>query len=572
MFPSINPEEVGTTGLLWLFFSYGYVMYWASNLISEGSDLLMLVPSFAGLVGGVVLPILGAVPDGAIMLFSGLGSIDKAQETLSVGIGSLAGSTIMLMTIPFSLSIFTGRVDLDPSTGMPNYFKKPKLTPGLGVDSTLFHTGISVTKDVHIGGYVVAVTSIPFFMIQVPGMFIRGPLEEVTPEIAATQKYWALAGMLVCIAFFVGYLYYQVLSSNEGAARMKRVEATKQQLLKGKVSLSGAFFDTVKMASSRQLNTGSTRGYESIQQEVEDSKAMPPQVREYLKEVLLEPFHIYDSNHNGNLDKKEFKYFLRDFHETIKDEDVDEIYKQFDTDENGIITFDEFIDACYTIMLQHTCAADADNKHCSGANDVETGALQDNKPLVDGMFGPEEGDEENGEEEEIPPDISELSPEQQQTALKKRALVMLTIGTGLAVLFSDPLVDVLNEIANRIGVSPFYVAFVLAPIGSNASEIIASRYYAAKKTRRSITVSLTALTGAGTMSNTFCLSIFMGLIYFRGLAWSYTSETIAILLVEYALACMVQREKLTCFDALLILMFYPLSLVFVATLEHFGID
>ena len=43
-------------------------MFRASNLISEGSELLLLVPSLAGLVGGVVLPLLGAVPDGAIMV------------------------------------------------------------------------------------------------------------------------------------------------------------------------------------------------------------------------------------------------------------------------------------------------------------------------------------------------------------------------------------------------------------------------------------------------------------------------------------------------------------------------
>jgi hypothetical protein len=62
--PTIDPAEVGTTGLLWLFLSYGYALYYAADLIGEGSELLLLVPSMAGLVGGVVLPLLGAVPDG----------------------------------------------------------------------------------------------------------------------------------------------------------------------------------------------------------------------------------------------------------------------------------------------------------------------------------------------------------------------------------------------------------------------------------------------------------------------------------------------------------------------------
>ena len=58
-----------------------------------GSELLLLVPSLAGIVGSVVLPILGAVPDGAIMLFSGLGP--GAQEQMQVGVGALAGTRSM---------------------------------------------------------------------------------------------------------------------------------------------------------------------------------------------------------------------------------------------------------------------------------------------------------------------------------------------------------------------------------------------------------------------------------------------------------------------------------------------
>jgi len=43
----------------------------------------MLIPSLKGIVGPVVLPILGAVPDGAIVIFSGLGPIADAQEQVA---------------------------------------------------------------------------------------------------------------------------------------------------------------------------------------------------------------------------------------------------------------------------------------------------------------------------------------------------------------------------------------------------------------------------------------------------------------------------------------------------------
>ena len=68
------PDDVGGDfQLLFLFLCYGYLLYLGSDLISSGSELLLLVPSLADVVGSVVLPVLGAVPDGAIVLFSGLG-------------------------------------------------------------------------------------------------------------------------------------------------------------------------------------------------------------------------------------------------------------------------------------------------------------------------------------------------------------------------------------------------------------------------------------------------------------------------------------------------------------------
>ena len=52
----------GMIQVLSLMSVYGYILFTASNMLSEGSELLLLVPSIAGLVGSAVLPILGAVP------------------------------------------------------------------------------------------------------------------------------------------------------------------------------------------------------------------------------------------------------------------------------------------------------------------------------------------------------------------------------------------------------------------------------------------------------------------------------------------------------------------------------
>ena len=71
-----------------------------------------------------------------------------------------------------------------------------------------------------------------------------------------------------------------------------------------------------------------------------------------------------------------------------------------------------------------------------------------------------------------------------------KSLYGMGVGTLLVLLFSDPMVDCLSELGNRTGIPPFYVSFILAPLASNASELIASMNYASKKTQKTITISL----------------------------------------------------------------------------------
>ena len=153
-----------------------------------------------------------------------------------------------------------------------------------------------------------------------------------------------------------------------------------------------------------------------------------------------------------------------------------------------------------------------------------------------------------------------------------RAAYMMTVGLTLILIFSDPMVDVMSNTGARLGVPPFYVSFILAPLASNASELIASLNYAAKKTKKTITVSLAALEGAACMNNTFCLAIFMALVYFKSLAWKFSAETLAILIVEGLVACIAMCATQKVYHAFLALTLFPLSLVFVAALEANGFD
>lgn len=553
MFPSIEPSDVGVTGLIWLLASYGYILFYSSNLISEGSDLLLLVPSLAGLVGGVVLPLLGAVPDGAIMLFSGLGDIEEAQETLSVGVGALAGSTIMLLTVPWAMSVFSGAVDLVGPDQTPNYKGSPKLSEK-SFCASLNTTGVALTPEINKGAKMMLFTTLPYFLIQVPAYFLTGTREEVSEG----EHYWALAGLIVCITFFLGYLAMNIKMSNDSANKLRRTAVIKEALKKGRVSLSGALAEEVTTIEAnihnKEVADSKKEGTESELLAGSNPEGYPPtEVAERLKEIVTDAFNGYDENRNGTLEKKEFAMFLTDFNETVSSEKLDTVFAKYDTDNNGTIDLDEFIAACYTIIKQ------------KASPDTEAIVCVVRQEILN-------GDDDCEEAEEVPEDLVDLSPDKQQRAIKIRAFSMLALGTALVLIFSDPMVDVMSEIAVRADIPAFYVSFILAPLASNASEVIASQYYASKKTRKTITVSLTALEGAASMNNTFCLAIFMGLIYFRGLAWSYSAETIAIVLVQLILAIYAQQKLMTAMRGWLVMTIFPLSILFVWGLERLGMD
>jgi len=180
----------------------------------------------------------------------------------------------------------------------------------------------------------------------------------------------------------------------------------------------------------------------------------------------------------------------------------------------------------------------------------------------------EEDDEEEEEEEDIPEDLAHLPPDQQKRRILLRAFWMMGLGTLIVLIFSDPMVDVLSAIGDHLDIKPFYIAFVLAPIASNASELIASINYATKRTKKTITISLAALEGAACMNNTFCLGIFLALIFLRNLKWAFSAETIAILFVEVVLFAFTFKKTYRIFDAILILLIYPLSLGVVVFFEN----
>merc|ERR1712139_333815 len=140
---------------------------------------------------------------------------------------------------------------------------------------------------------------------------------------------------------------------------------------------------------------------------------------------------------------------------------------------------------------------------------------------------------------------------------------------GVVVLVSDPFVDVLTNWGDRLGIPAFYISFVVAPFASNASELLSAYTYAKKKKASAMVTSLSTLIGAACMNNTFCLGIFFALIWAKELAWQFTAETTAIMLVQWIIGILAIVQTNQSFAmGFVILACYPFCLFVVYYLEN----
>eukprot|EP00966_Prymnesium_polylepis_P302461 6987705-Prymnesium_polylepis.3 len=123
------------------------------------------------------------------MLFSGLGP--DAQEQMSVGVGALAGSTIMLLTVPWGLAIFAGSVPVG-AAGHALYGKKAiaaekqkialrrAKTSSLSTSKGLWGYGVTPEATIKENAGIMVATSLCYLIIQ-------GPAFQYAKSVSAAQ-------------------------------------------------------------------------------------------------------------------------------------------------------------------------------------------------------------------------------------------------------------------------------------------------------------------------------------------------------------------------------------------------
>eukprot|EP00457_Paulinella_chromatophora_P005114 gb/GEZN01005128.1/.p1 GENE.gb/GEZN01005128.1/~~gb/GEZN01005128.1/.p1 ORF type:complete len:584 (+),score=108.92 gb/GEZN01005128.1/:90-1841(+) len=559
--------------VLFLSLTYSFILFQAANYIADGSELLLLLPSLGGLVGSIVLPVLGVLPDAALILFSGLGPKEEAQAELSVGVGALAGSTIMLLTIPWFLILRAGAVDItrSPWGGPPLFnYKVPhnsdgspglKLTPG----QSLSKSGVQPFQTVQRTALAMMLTAITYALIQGPTFFLQCGKQNLVNCHGQGEKYWALAGMVLCCVFFVAYLRDQVLQQDSPDRRARKEVVIEQAIGAGLVDFVSVFSGS----DYEQHGASSLKMLEERDAEMHD--------------VLKRRFARYDRDQSGHLDAIELTRLCEDLRLRSDARSVSAYLKAMDHDLSGHVSFEEFEKFMITwvsgqdrkeVVARPGSRRPSKSRTASDKSDKQLTPNEEKKkqPTTGGVIDTLEEEEEEEEEDYMPDDLADLPPAQRMFRVKLRAFWMMFLGTTLVLIFADPMVGCLHDIGKRCNISPFFISFILAPIASNSSEVVASYVFSRKKTRKSASLSLGMLYGAATMNNTVGLAVFLGLIFFKGLIWEYSAETLVILFVQICMTYFGLKAEPTQLDACLVLCLYPFSILLVVLLERAGLN
>ncbi len=272
-------------GNVFLMLVYGYILGKGSKLIADGAELLLNIAN-PSLIGGFVLPVLGAVPDAAIIIASCLGDPKEIVEQVSIGVGTLAGSTIMLLTFSLGSAQILGRCDIQNGRAVDQTLVKYKWNP--------FKSGTSVERDVPINAWIMMVVSLTYAVIQIPAFIF---MSSVDP--GAHERWFAVAGAAICFLSLIVYSTYCVCNTT---MQDRRANIAKSRFVKRRTA--AAFLDLMK--SPEVTATGDAKPLLGDDEEGDDEEAapaLPANMAMFTRRIKLKAQEAVDRNKYG-IDKR----------------------------------------------------------------------------------------------------------------------------------------------------------------------------------------------------------------------------------------------------------------------------
>ncbi|KAG6541355.1 hypothetical protein Mapa_017224 [Marchantia paleacea] len=187
-----------------------------------------------------------------------------------------------------------------------------------------------------------------------------------------------------------------------------------------------------------------------------------------------------------------------------------------------------------------------------------------------GNFQPKIGEEDDQEINltvgALKRELREELEQEAQTSNKTNtflAVIYLSAGVAIAALASVPVVGVVGNFSEAVGISPLFVSFVAIPLLLHLGDGI-SYVYAARKNRNYITTAFDEIYKKLAMTNTLALAIFLAVAYYKALTWNFLPEVLMILISYLVMVIITSvRNVFPAWIGLLALLLYPVSIAVV---------
>jgi Ca2+/Na+ antiporter len=240
-------------------------------------------------------------------------SSGRRLAQLTVGIGALAGSTIMLLTVPWGLSIYLGSVPVEGASGAQ--YRKKQSKRGASCGKVLTGFGVTPEPSIQANAKIMLGTALIYLVIQGPAFsYATEPSSaEVMGQLAAVEHPYALAGLVLALLSFVGYIWAMTqqddgAGSNKeymiNAASIKAIENTSN------ITLAGIIAPIITQSVSKASEEG---GLAYLSGALLDAPG-----KRRLQDLLKPFFKKFDVNGDGQINTAELRDLLRQLGEEAR--------------------------------------------------------------------------------------------------------------------------------------------------------------------------------------------------------------------------------------------------------------
>ncbi|KAJ6966137.1 hypothetical protein NC652_003886 [Populus alba x Populus x berolinensis] len=521
-------------GHLFLIAVYEYMLFHGEGYLASGGEKIFRILG-PGVFGASAFQVLGALPESLILLASGLlNTREVAQESVSTGVGLLAGTSILLLTLLWGTCVIAGSIQSSKPT-ISN-------TSSSRLLSWLTEFGVTTDLETSYTARIMGLSVIPFLILQVPKIFNSNSGEHLT----------ILTSLVVSVVSLLIYFFYQIF---EPWIQKRRLEYVKydEALLRILQLVQERALGRILTGEGAPNINAIQRLFEEIDKDGDDYIS-PSEVRQLLLDIKStgmninkdsaseELIKVLDLNDDKKITKEEFVYtftkwleetkyamdrryftinslkrFYQVFHPFVESTREHEMKRnliteivshlqKIDLDEDNCISKDELKELMKKIEIgKISWDVDEAAEKIMEALDTSGDQMIDEKEFAEGIVRwlintsenvtpvstRSQDDNNRGTWEEV----DKLLKDEKTNAVDKsswawfKAIMSMVLGAAILSVLAEPLTQSVQNFSEDAGIPSFFVSFVLVPLATNARAATAAITTACRK--KSITTSLT---------------------------------------------------------------------------------